>query len=134
MIFADNSCFQDLTVKVRCRPESGAIDQACGLVFRLQDGGNYYVIRSNVLESNIRLYRVINGVREQLATAEGVAIEGNQWHTLQASASGTTLAVSFNGQEVISFEDGTFTESGRIGLWLKADSVTSFDDLEATAQ
>jgi hypothetical protein len=133
VLFVDNPCFQDLTLKVRCRPESGVIDQACGLVFRLQDRDNYYVTRANVLESNVRLYRVIDGVREQFATAEGITIEGNEWHTLQVTASGAMLTVSFNGDEVISAEDETFSESGRIGLWLKSDSVTSFDDLEATA-
>lgn len=134
VLFADNPCFQDLTIKVRCRPESGVIDQACGLVFRLQDGDNYYVTRANVLESNVRLYRVVDGLRQQFATAEGITIAGNEWHTLQATASGATLTVSFDGEEVISTDDETFSQSGRIGLWLKADSVTSFDDLEATAE
>jgi hypothetical protein len=134
VLFADNPCFRDLALEVRCRPESGVIDQACGLVFRLQDGNNYYVTRANVLESNVRLYRVVDGLRQQFATAEGITIAGNEWHTLQATASGATLTVSFDGEELISAEDETFGESGRIGLWLKADSVTSFDDLEATAE
>jgi hypothetical protein len=134
VLFADSPCFRDLTLKVRCRPESGVIDQACGLVFRLQDGDNYYVARANVLESNVRLYHVIDGLRQQFATAEGITIAGNEWHTLQAKTSGATLTVWFDGEEVISTEDETFAESGRIGLWLKADSVTSFDDLEATAE
>jgi hypothetical protein len=134
VLFADAPCFLDLTLKVSCHPESGVVDQACGLVFRLQNKSNYYVTRANVLENNVRLYRVIDGVREQLATAEGISVAGNQWHTLQAKASGSTLTVSFDGQEVISIEDDTFSKSGRIGLWLKADSVTSFDDLEATAE
>jgi hypothetical protein len=103
-------------------------------VFKLQNGDNYYVTRANVLERNVRLYRVVDGLRQQFATAEGIAFEGNAWHTLQATANGATLTVSFDGEEVISAEDETFSESGRIGLWLKADSVTSFDDLEATAE
>jgi hypothetical protein len=27
-------------------------------------------------------------------------------------------------------EDDTFTDAGKVGLWTKADSVTSFDDLK----
>lgn len=53
------------------------------------------------------------------------ALEGNVnlYHTVQRSR------VQFAGTAT----DSTFVR-GKIGLWTKADSVTAFDDLEATAQ
>jgi len=30
--------------------------------------------------------------------------------------------------------DDTFKDAGKVGLWTKADSVTYFDDLKATAR
>lgn len=124
--------FTDLTVRVRCRPESGGTDQACGLMFRLRDSDNYYVTRANALEGNVRLYRVVAGDRQQFASANA-AVASGQWHTLEATARGQTLTVSWDGAAVINATDATF-DKGKIGLWTKADSVTAFDDLEATAE
>lgn len=124
--------FTNLTVRVRCRMETGETDQACGLMFRLKDSDNYFITRANVLENNVRLYRVVNGTREQFASAD-VTITANEWHALEAHATGDALSVSWNGTQVITAKDATF-DRGKIGLWTKADSVTAFDDLEATAE
>jgi hypothetical protein len=37
--------------------------------------------------------------------------------------------VYLNGTKLYDVEDGTFTKSGKVGVWTKADSVTHFDDL-----
>jgi hypothetical protein len=124
--------FTDLTVRVRCRPERGSIDEACGLIFRLKDSDNYFITRANALEGNVRLYRVVNGDRQQFGSANAMVAAG-QWHTLAVSARGTALSVTWDDVAVISENDATFT-SGKIGVWTKADSVTAFDDLEATAE
>ena len=52
------------------------------------------------------------------------------WHTLEVTAQGSTLEVSWDGRMVIQASDTTFAK-GKVGLWTKADSVTAFDDLEA---
>jgi hypothetical protein len=124
--------FTDLTVRVRCRPESGDGDRACGLIFRVKDSDNYYVTRANALEGNIRLYRVVNGDRQQFASAD-LDVTAGQWHTLEATAQGAKISVTWDGRSVIEASDTTFA-NGKIGLWTKADSVTAFDDLEAVAQ
>ncbi len=124
--------FADLILRVRCRPESGKVDRACGLLFRAKDSDNYYVTRANPLEGNVRLYEVVNGSRKQLASAD-LEVTSGEWHTLEVRARGPELSVSWDGHEVISASDATF-ERGKIGLWTKADSVTAFDDLEATAE
>jgi hypothetical protein len=124
--------FTDLTLRVRCRPEAGGIDRACGLMFRLKDSDNYYITRANALEGNVRLYHVVNGDREQFANAD-LNVTASEWHTLEAIAHGSSFTIKWDGVAVINASDSTFAK-GKIGLWTKADSITAFDDLEATAE
>src|SRR5438034_2361708 len=37
----------DVRLSVRCKPVGGAVDQACGVVFRYRDENNYYLARAN---------------------------------------------------------------------------------------
>lgn len=122
--------FSNFNLKVRCRPESGKIDQACGLLFRAQDSNNYYIARANALEGNINFYRVVNGNRQEVKSAGG-SVSTGAWHTLEVNANANHVKLRWDGNEVSSTDDSTF-QSGNIGLWTKADSVTAFDDLEAT--
>lgn len=49
------------------------------------------------------------------------------------SARADEINVTWNGTRVITKIDDQFTR-GRIGVWTRADSVTAFDNLEATAR
>jgi YVTN family beta-propeller protein len=118
----------DVDVRVRCKPLSGKVDEACGLVFRLRDADNYYLTRANALEGNVRLYFVKNGRREQIATYAAKVTAG-AWHELRAVAVGDRLEVHWDGTKVIEMRDKTFPDAGSVGVWTKADSVTEFDDL-----
>ena len=124
--------FGDFTLRVRCRPESGDTDRACGLMFRLQDSENYYVVRANALEDNVNLYHVVRGDRSQFA-GKDVGVSAGAWHTLEVAARGSTFTVRWDGTELFSASDATFAR-GKIGLWTKADSVTAFDSVEITAE
>lgn len=124
--------FGDLKLKVRCRPESGSADQACGLIFRAQDSDNYFITRANALEASVNLYRVVQRER-QFITGASANVTAGTWHTLEVAAQGSAITVSWDGTQLISTTDTTYAR-GKIGLWTKADSVTAFDDLEATAQ
>src|SRR5258706_10532029 len=131
-VLVENLTFTDLHLSVRCRPEAGSGDQACGLVFRAVDSDNYFITRANALEGNVNLYRVVNGDRQQFAGANATVTSG-EWHTLEADATGTNLVVTWDGAVVITSSDGAFAR-GAIGVWTKADSVTRFDDLTAIAK
>jgi hypothetical protein len=122
----------DMTVRVRCKPEAGAEDQACGLSFRLKDKDNYFLTRANALEGNVRFYKVVAGVRSQLASAER-KVTANEWHTLEAKAFGTKITVSWDGEALIDATDATFAR-GSAGVWTKADSITAFDDFVVTGR
>jgi hypothetical protein len=123
---------KNLRLGVRCKPVEGKVDQACGLVFRYKDENNYYVTRLNALENNVRLYHVQDGRRIQFAGWNG-KVGKNTWHELVVEAREDRFVVSFDGKKVIEASDRTFGEAGRVGVWTKADSVTYFDDLTATA-
>lgn len=122
---------RDGRVSVRCKPVSGRVDQACGLVFRYVDENDYYITRANALEGNVRLYTVRGGRRRELASHD-VEVTGNAWHEYAVELAGDRIQVFWDGHRVLDHRDSTFTDAGRVGVWTKADSVTWFDDLTAT--
>src|SRR6266511_6285026 len=66
LAIADEGAFQDLDMSVKFKPVAGSGDQAAGLVWRLKDANNYYIVRANALEDNVVLYKVKNGERTDL--------------------------------------------------------------------
>ena len=113
---------------MKCKPVSGKVDQACGLVFRFKDENNYYLTRANALEDNIRIYFVKDGKRKQFASFSG-KVTGATWHELRVDAKGDHFEVFWDGKKVLEATDKTFADAGKVGVWTKADSVTEFDDL-----
>lgn len=128
---ADGPTVKDLRLEVRCKPVSGKTDEACGLVFRFRDAGNYYVARANALEDNVNLYHVVNGRRRQIK-GWGGKVTRNTWHALAIEAVGDHLQVFWEGKPIIDVHDATFPGAGKVGVWTKADSVTHFDALAVT--
>jgi hypothetical protein len=120
-------------LSVKFKAISGKTDRAAGLVFRLKDANNYYIVRANALENNYRLYHVLGGRREQFGGAN-VNVSSNDWHELRVECVGNAITCYFDGEKKIEATDGTFTEAGKVGLWTKADSMTFFDDLKVTAK
>jgi hypothetical protein len=128
----DSASFKDVKLSVSCKPVSGKVDQGCGLVWRYKDANNYYLTRANALEDNVRLYHVKDGNRIQFASWSG-KVASNKWHKLRVEAKGDHFEVYFDDKKVMSANDSTFTEAGKVGVWTKADSVIQFDDLSASA-
>ena len=120
---------KDVAVAVRFKAVAGEVDQAAGLIVRALDDQNYYVARANALEANVRLYKVTNGVRRQLA-GYNIDVPSGSWQSLRLESSGKMLRVAFNGQQLIETQDTSIGEAGKVGLWTKADSLTHFADLE----
>jgi hypothetical protein len=118
----------DLEATTRFKPMSGKVDQAGGLAVRLADSNNYYLTRANALEDNVSFYRVVKGRRQELASAS-VKVSAGEWHTLTLRAEGNRFTVSFDGKQLLSHADSTFTGPGKVALWTKADSVTRFEFL-----
>lgn len=130
LAIADGTSYTDLTLSVKFKTISGEVDQGAGLVFRLRDKDNYYVVRANALEDNYRLYHVVGGRRVQFAGAN-FKITPNAWHEMKVEARGNEIRCYYDGELKITAQDNTFKDAGKIGLWTKADSVIYFDDLTA---
>ena len=122
---------RDVEVSVRFKPVAGTVDQAGGIVVRLQTPDDYYVVRANALEDNVRFYRVVKGKREQLAGAD-MKVASDVWHTLGLKAEGDHFSTSYDGKMLFTAEDNTFAGPGKVALWTKADSVIHFDTIAIT--
>lgn len=119
---------KNVEISLRFKPMAGRVDQAGGIAVRLADPDNYYVVRANALEDNVRFYRVVKGRREQI---DGVntKVAGNQWHTLGLKAQRNQFTIGFDGKTLFTTSDKTFASAGKIALWTKSDSVTRFDQI-----
>jgi YVTN family beta-propeller protein len=115
----------DIDLSVAIKPLSGKTDQGGGPVWRYLDENNYYVARFNPLENNFRVYKVIDGKRTQLGTAD---VEGAtaKWHTIRIEHRGDKIRCSLNSRALLEVSDAAISKAGQVGLWTKADAVTSF--------
>src|SRR5947199_5163335 len=114
-------------VEVKFKPISGKEDQAGGVAWRLKDADNYYIARANALEDNVTIYDTVNGRRTERKRTN-MKVATNQWHTLRVDFQGSHFTVTFDGKKAIEWDDQTFKDAGKVGVWTKADSVTLFDD------
>jgi len=125
--FKDDTSIKDGFVEVKFKPISGKEDQAGGVVWRLKDADNYYIARANALEDNVTIYHTINGRRTEKKRTN-LKVASNQWHTLRVDFAGNHFTVTYDGKKALDWDDETFKDAGKVGVWTKADSVTVFDD------
>jgi hypothetical protein len=118
----------DMVLEVSLLPIGGKGDMGGGLIWRATDDRNYYLTRANPLEQNIRIYRVVKGVRHMLKNFDQI-IDMRRWHTLRVMMNGCQAQVFFDQQPVFDLCDDTFKGQGLVGLWTKSDAVTYFDNL-----
>jgi hypothetical protein len=124
----EGTSYQDLDLTVAMKAVAGEEDQGGGPVWRAKDKSDYYIARYNPLESNYRVYKTVNGRRQQLGTAD---VKGDlAWHTLRIVMKGDHIECYLDGTKYLDVRDSTFAEAGKIGLWTKADAQTHFDNVE----
>ncbi len=131
LLLAEQTAYKDLDLRVRVRGNSGKEDQGGGLVWRCRDENNYYICRINPLEPNYRVYKVVDGRRQQLQSTK-VEPKTGQWYEVRATMVGDQITCYLDGQKCLEVRDDTFKDAGMIGLWTKADASSSFDDLFVT--
>ncbi len=120
----EDTNLKDGFVEVTFKPMSGKEDQAGGLVWRAKDANNYYIARANALENNVTIYHTINGRRTEKKRAR-MTVASNQWHTLRVDFEANHFTVTFDGQKALEWDDDTFKEAGKVGVWTKADKDAS---------
>lgn len=127
VVLVQGTTATDLDVRVSLLPISGKADMGGGLIWRATDDRNYYLTRANPLEQNIRVYRVVKGIRHLLQNYDQTIVM-KQWHSLQVINRGCRIQVFYDEKQVFDLCDETFSTGG-IGLWTKSDAVTYFDNL-----
>ena len=127
LLLAEETKYKDLKVEVMVKAISGKEDQGGGPIWRAKDADNYYIARWNPLEDNFRVYYVKGGRRIQLGSAN-VKADPKVWHEIRIVHRATHITAYFNGKKMIELEDSTFGGPGMVGLWVKADGRTAFDD------
>lgn len=120
--------YSDVVVSAHFKSISGKEDRAAGIIFRVQDKDNYYILRANALENNVNIYKYLKGRRQTMEEGEAKVATG-QWQELRVEAIGNHIRGFLDGRLVVQADDHTFG-AGKIGLWTKADSVSCFDNVE----
>ena len=129
----DDSNLKDGFVEVKFKPVSGKEDQAGGVIWRCKDKDNYYISRANALENNVTIYHTVNGRRSEKKRIN-TKVASNRWHTLRVDFKDNYFVVTFDGKKAFTWKDDTFKDSGKVGVWTKADSATLFDDFSYSAE
>ena len=123
--------YKDVELSVSFKAIAGDSDQGGGFVWRYQDHNNYYTCRMNPLEDNYRVYKVVAGKRTQLGGKEGVEVKPGTWHKLKVEVKGNKMAGYLDGEKIWDITDDTYKDTGKVGLWSKADAQTHFDEFKA---
>jgi hypothetical protein len=121
--------YQNIEIEARIKALRGDEDQGGGLVWRYMNSRNYYIVRANPLENNMRLYKVVNNSRKQMQSV-ATTVKTGEWFTLKVKAQGDRIECYLNDALVISETDDSFSTPGLVGFWSKADAVSLFDDLK----
>lgn len=128
LLIAENTSYGSVHIRVMVKAIAGEEDQGGGPIWRAKDADNYYIARWNPLEENFRVYVVKDGKRKQLGTAD-IKVDRMAWHEIAITQRDTRIVASLDGEELIEVDDSTFIEPGKIGLWVKADGKTVFDNV-----
>lgn len=132
LFWTDQPDLQDLRLVVRFQARAGKVDQGGGPIWRVRDRDHYYICRANPLESNFRLYKVVAGVRTQLASVKvdmpaAKPEQPGRWHTIEVTHVGDSIVCTLDGATRLEATDASITGPGGIGVWTKADAVVWFD-------
>ena len=129
---AGDTIYKDVDISVSMKAIAGNTDQGGGVVWRAKDARNYYIARYNPLEDNYRVYKVQDGRRSELQSANIQKSPG--WHILRITMVGDHIECYYDGRKYLDVKDRTFDAAGKIGLWTKADAQTHFDNLTASGK
>lgn len=120
--------FGTFTARVRFQIAGGGLEQMAGLVFRMADDRNFYVVRASALGKNLRFYKFVNGERSAPIGPE-VAIEKGEWHELTVKCEGNRIDVLLDGKPAMPTLTDNSHPMGKVGFFTKSDSQAYFTDL-----
>lgn len=124
----DDLTAADVELSVHFKVDAKRSERAAGLVVRWQNSDHFYYVRADAEENNVRLYRVVQG-RQRLFASTDTLVDGDQWQTLRIRLRNDQFDVAFGDRELFSAKDSTLTAPGKVGLLIRGDGSTLFDDL-----
>jgi hypothetical protein len=131
LCIADRPVAKNAAVELSFVVHDGRIARAAGIVLRFADPLDFYVVEADALAGSVRLLRIVNGERRQIA-GRAMALGTGEKQTLTIKAIDTNFSVSLNGKFLFETQDDGIAAPGRFGIWSSADSFTSFGDLFIT--
>jgi hypothetical protein len=131
LCIADRPVAKNAEVELSFVVHDGTVARAAGIVLRFADPQDYYAVTTDALTGRVRLLRVVNGERHEIAGRSAPLAVG-QAQTLKVKAVDDSFAVFLDGDGLFEARDGAIVPPGRFGLWSRADSLTSFGDLFIT--
>jgi hypothetical protein len=120
------------TLQVQFKMVAGASDQTAGLVFDLQPNGEYLFLRYNTKDGNLALWAYREGERARVKDGTNHAqLPMKAWHALTVTVTGTKVTAAIPAAKLTFEHTLDKPVSGRVGLWTKRDSVTTFRGFSA---
>ena len=119
---------RDFDASLRFKIVSGTRERAAGLMFRAQNARNYFVARASALDGSVKLYRMLDGRRTQLASKEA-AVKTGQWQTLRVLAVRDRIEVWLDGASALTYTDPVPVQAGTLGVWTQSDSLVHFSQM-----
>ncbi|MCF6254693.1 MAG: alginate lyase family protein [Gammaproteobacteria bacterium] len=127
--------YGDFTFAVRAKLGDDVVDNATAdyaMVFGFQDSDNYYYMLFNNDQNYTQLFKVINGSRTLLETANSADwLNDNAYHSIEVKRIGSDISVRFDGNVILNASDGSLG-AGKIGVGSYNDSAY-FDDVNVTS-
>jgi hypothetical protein len=131
LCIADRPEAKNAEVELSFVMHDGAVARAAGIVLRFADPLDFYVVEADALAGSVRLLRVVNGERREIA-GRAMGLRTGEKQTLTIKAIDASFSVSFNGKALFDTTDTGIAAPGRFGVWSRADSLTSYGDLFIT--
>ncbi|WP_164716346.1 family 16 glycoside hydrolase [Paenibacillus whitsoniae] len=102
-----------------------------GLLFRVTDANNYYMLRINNSTNALELYKKVSGTLT-LLTSASFSSSISTWYDLKVKVTGNTIDGSVNNTQLITYTNSVSElTTGKIGYRM-ASSTASFDDAVVT--
>jgi hypothetical protein len=128
LCISEQTTARDFDATLRFKPISGTREQVAGFAFRAQSANDYLLVRTNARDNSVRLYRVEKGRRSQIAGKDAPIALGD-WHSLRVIAIGDSFEVALDGKPLFTATDRSLPQSGAMGVWSQADSITHYGSL-----
>lgn len=125
ILWTDARKLQNGMVEGKVKVISGEDDQGGGLIWRVKDKQNYYLARYNPKVGDFRVYKMVDGQVEALATVEVTGAESG-WDTIRIEHDGEAIVAYFNEEKVAEVSDGSLPDAGGVGYWTKGDAASAF--------